>query len=149
MENRNISVSAKNGYTMEKVLLAKQYLKEIGKNKRHFDFKRLVGMYNEVFGTSESPSGCSCQSPKYYNGIANYFKYGKLTLINNGLATEADFADEVEAPEEIENADKRINLGAQEIASEPLKEDEPTVIKEEEKEEIVEQKKAGRPKKNK
>lgn len=141
MENRNISVSAKNGYTMEKVLLAKQYLKEIGKNKRHFDFKRLVGMYNEVFGTSESPSGCSCQSPKYYNGIANYFKYGKLTLVNNGLATEADFADEVEAPEEIENADKRINLG----------EDVEDAVGEvsETNEEITEPKKAGRPKKNK
>lgn len=147
MENRNISVSAKNGYTMEKVLLAKQYLKEIGKNKRHFDFKRLVGMYNEVFGTSESPSGCSCQSPKYYNGIANYFKYGKLTLINNGLATEADFEDRAEEAEPIDNAEKRINLGDDSEASETISEERIEDVSSEEKEEIAEPKKKS--KKNK
>ena len=81
MEKRNISIASKNGYTFEKVMKAKQYLDEIGSNKRTFEFARLVGMYNEILGTHDSTSGCRCQSPKYYNGIANYFKYGKMTLI--------------------------------------------------------------------
>lgn len=157
-DNRNISVSSVNGYTVEKVKKAKQYLDEIGSNKRHFDFKRLVAMYNDIKGTNDSPNGCSCQSPKYYNGILNYYNYGKLTLINNGFK-ESDFEDKVEeeAPAPIENEEKRINLGNEEIVSEALKEDEGAVVKDEEdkasdelKNDVVEEKKkAGRPKKSK
>ena len=157
-DNRNISVSSVNGYTVEKVKRAKQYLDEIGSNKRHFDFKRLVAMYNDVKGTNDSPNGCSCQSPKYYNGILNYYNYGKLTLINNGFK-ESDFEDNVEeeAPAPIENEEKRINLGDEEVVSEALKEDEGAVVKDEEdkasdelKNDVVEEKKkAGRPKKSK
>lgn len=153
MESRNISVSSKNGYTIEKVRLAKRYLDEIGSNKRTFDFKRLVQMYNDVTGQNEVASGCKCQSPKYYNGIQNYFNYGKLTLINNGLATEADFeTNKVEVPIPIENEEARINLGS-EASNEPSGEvidDKVDNIKEEENKEVVEEKprKAGRPKKN-
>jgi hypothetical protein len=154
-DNRNISVSSVNGYTVEKVKRAKQYLDEIGSNKRHFDFKRLVAMYNDIKGTNESPNGCSCQSPKYYNGILNYYNYGKLTLINNGYK-ESDFEDKKEEePAPIENEEKRINLGNEESVSEALKEDEGAVVKDEEdkasdepKNDVVEKKKAGRPKKN-
>lgn len=110
MEKRNISVSKVNGYTFEKVMKAKQYLDEIGQNKRTFPFARLVQMYNELKGTNDSEQGCKCQSPKYYNGIANYFKFGKMTLIANGVATEEDFTDKkVEEP--IENAENRIQVG--------------------------------------
>ena len=152
MEKRNISTAKVNGYTLEKVLKAKQYLEEIGSNKRTFPFKRLVEMYNELSGMNESPSGCSCQSPKYYNAIANYYKYGKLTLINSGKLSEGDFELKKEEPKPIEEG--RINLGTDEEAvseasdevSEEVKED----VKEEAKEEITEEKKkVGRPKKNK
>lgn len=150
MENRNISIAKVNGYTLEKVKRAKEYLNEIGSNKRHFDFKRLVSMYNDILGTNDSPNGCSCQSPKYYNGILNYYNYGKLTLINNGYS-ESDFEDKKEEePAPIENEEKRINLG-----SEALNEDEGAVVKEDENKasdeaenEVVETKKAGRKKKN-
>ena len=150
MENRNISIAKVNGYTLEKVKRAKEYLNEIGSNKRHFDFKRLVSMYNDILGTNESPNGCSCQSPKYYNGLLNYYNYGKLTLINNGYS-ESDFEDKKEEePAPIENEEKRINLG-----SEALNEDEGAVVKEDENKAsdeaengVVETKKAGRKKKN-
>lgn len=145
MENRNISIASKNGYTVEKVLKAKQYLDEIGSGRRNFPFEKLVTYYNELFNAHESTSGCKCQSPKYYNGIQNFYKYGKMTLINNGLATEEDFQLKKEEVEEI--APNRIDLG-EEIVSEASKEEEANDTKEEVKEEVVEEKKkAGRPKK--
>lgn len=109
-DNRNISVSSVNGYSLPKVKKAKQYLDEIGQNKRTFPFARLVQMYNELKGTNDSEQGCKCQSPKYYNGIANYFKFGKMTLIANGAATEADFEDK-KAEDVIDNAENRIQVG--------------------------------------
>ena len=152
MEKRNVSIAKSNGYTLEKVLKAKQYIEEIGSNKRNFPFKKLVEYYNELTGMNDSPSGCSCQSPKYYNAIQNYYKYGKLTLINSGKASEEDFILKQEEVEPI--AENRINLGIEnEGISEPsdeVSEDNPNNVKEEENEEIVEaKKKAGRPKKNK
>lgn len=140
METRNISIAKKNGYTLPKVLRAKQYLEEIGTNKRNFPFEKLVTYYNDLLGTHDSTSGCRCQSPKYYNGIHNYYTYGKLTLINNGLATEADF----ELKEEtlvIENEEERINLGSEAVSEEKVED-----TKEEEKEEAEEPKKKGRKK---
>lgn len=151
MEKRNISISSKNGYTYEKVMRAKKYLEEIGSNKRTFPFETLVAYYNDLLGTHELATGCKCQSPKYFNGISNYFKYGKLTLINNGLATEEDFEIKEETPEEI--APNRINLGNE--ASETVSEDKVEDTKEEEdkasdeaKNEPTEKKKVGRPRKN-
>lgn len=122
MEKRNISVARINGYTYEKVIKAQAYLKEIGSNRRAFPFDKLVRYYNDILGTKDSEQGCKCQAPKYYNGIANYVKFGKLTLINNGLATDEDFTDKkVEEP--IENADNRIVLGDVSEASESVSED--------------------------
>lgn len=145
METRNISIAKKNGYTLPKVLRAKQYLEEIGTNKRNFPFEKLVTYYNDLLGTNDSTQGCRCQSPKYYNGIHNYYTYGKLTLINNGLATEADFELKEETPV-IENEAERINLGTEEIVSEPSKEEEVIDVKEGVKEEAEEPKKKGRKK---
>ena len=135
INGRNISVSAKNGYTLDGVRKAKEYLAEIGSNKRNFDFHRLIDMYNDMFGAHESYQICKCQSPKYYNAIANYYKYGKLTLINNGVCTEADIEeDEIEASEAV---------------SEVKVEDTPSETIEEVVEEKEEPKKrVGRPKKN-
>ena len=128
---RNISVSKVNGYTVEKVKKAKEYLDEIGQSKRTFPFARLVEMYNDIKGTNESPNGCSCLSPKYYNGIQNYYTYGKITLINTGKAVEADF-EEKPVEEEIENVENRIILGEPEVKEEEVPAVE-EVIEEEEK----------------
>ena len=122
MEKRNISVARINGYTYEKVIKAQGYLKEIGSNRRSFPFDKLVRYYNDILGTKDSEQGCKCQAPKYYNGIANYVKFGKLTLINNGLATEEDFTDKKEA-QPIENAENRIVLGDVPEVSESVSED--------------------------
>ena len=149
MENRNISIAKINGYTYEKVMRAKKYLEEIGSNRRNFDFATLVTYYNDIMGTNEMTSGCKCQGPKYYNGIQNYFRYGKLTLINNGLAKEEDFEIKEETPEEF-NKVERIQLGTPEAiseASESVSEDKVDNDKVEEKEEPVEKKSKGRPKK--
>ena len=154
MEKRNISISSKNGYTYEKVMKAKKYLEEIGSNKRTFPFDKLVSYYNDLLGTHEAATGCKCQSPKYFNGISNYFKYGKLTLINNGIATEEDFEIKEETPQ-IENEEKRINLGNEEVVSEASKDDEGAVVKDEANEAsdepkndvVEEKKKVGRPRK--
>lgn len=144
MEKRNISIASKNGYSLLKVKLAKQYLDEIGSNKRNFDFNRLVEMYNDIYNTHESAQGCKCQSPKYYNGIQNFYNYGKLTLINNGLATEDDFENvKKEEAQPIENAENRIQLGSVPEPSEALKEDKVEDTKEEVKKSV------GRPKKAK
>lgn len=122
MEKRNISVARINGYTYEKVIKAQGYLKEISSNRRAFPFDKLVRYYNDILGTKDSEQGCKCQAPKYYNGIANYVKFGKLTLINNGLATEEDFTDKKEA-QPIENAENRIVLGDVPEVSESVSED--------------------------
>ena len=109
-DKSNISIAAKNGYRMDKVLKAKEYLEEIGGNRRNFNPERLVEMYNDIKGTNEKAIGCKpCAMNKFYNGIQNYFTYGKLTLITNGLATEADFEKKkVEEEKPIENAENRL-----------------------------------------
>ena len=147
-DNRTVSISSINGYTYEKVMKAKKYLEEIGTNRRNFPFDKLVTYYNDVLGTNERTGGCKCQAPKYYNGLQNYFKYGKLTLINNGLATEEDFEIKEETPEPI--AENRINLGTEAIseATDSVSEDKVDNDKVEEKEAVTEEKKSkGRPRK--
>lgn len=123
-DGKHISVAKVNGYTVEKVLKAKEYLREIGSNRRNFPIERLVEMYNEIKGTREVAVGCKpCQANKYYMGLQNYVTYGEITLINNGVATKEDLNPEL------------------------IKKEEPII--EEVKEEIIEEKpkKAGRPKK--
>lgn len=124
-DGKHISVAKVNGYTVEKVLKAKEYLKEIGSNRRNFPIERLVEMYNEIKGTREVAVGCKpCQANKYYMGLQNYVTYGEITLINNGVATKEDLNPEL------------------------IKKEKPII--EEVKEEIIEEKsvkKAGRPKK--
>lgn len=120
---RNISVASVNGYTVEKVRRAKEYIKEIGGNRRNFPVERLVEMYNDIKGTREKAVGCKpCQANKYYMGLQNYITYGEITLINNGKATKEDL--DIEKKEE------------------PIVEEE---VKEED--EVKPVKKAGRPKK--
>lgn len=87
----SVSVASANGYTKDKVILAKRYLREIGKNKRNFPIERLVEMYNTVKGTREKAEGCRpCQASKFYNGISNYALYGEMTLVNTHKCTREE-----------------------------------------------------------
>ena len=87
----NVSVAAINGYTKEKVIKAKRYLKEIGSDRRNFPMERMVEMYNDIKGTKEKAIGCKpCQMTKYYNGLQNYAYFGELTLVNNGRCTKEE-----------------------------------------------------------
>ena len=126
----NISIAAKNGYRMDKVLKAKEYLDEIGGNRRNFNPERLVQMYNDIKGTNEKAIGCKpCAMNKFYNGIQNYYTYGKLTLITNGLATEADFeTKKVEKKKPIENAENRL-IGVEAPQEEAPQEEKPKKTK--------------------
>lgn len=90
-KGNNVSVAAVNGYTKEKVLRAKKYLREIGTDRRNFPVEKLVQMYNDIKGTNEKAVGCKpCQISKFYNGLQNYAYFGELTLINNGKATKEE-----------------------------------------------------------
>lgn len=88
--NRNISVSANNGYTLEKVLKAKNFIKNL--NLRKLDAEKLITFYNELFNANEKIVGCkSCALRKYLVKIESYAVIGKDVLINTGKATEDDF----------------------------------------------------------
>lgn len=135
-DGREIVVAQVNGYTVEKVIKAKKYLKEIGSNRRNFPIERLVEMYNDIKGTRETPVGCKpCAANKYYLGLQNYVTYGEITLINNGVATKEDL--------DIELIERAAMSGFTNV--EDYKNEVDAI-----KEEIVEDKpvkKAGRPKK--
>ena len=106
---RNISISAVNGYTAEKVRKAEEYIKEIGGNTRTFPLQRLVEMYNDIKGTHEKAPNCRCQFSKYYMGIQNYITYGRLTLSANGINVD-DVQEEPVVVEEtkVEEAPKKM-----------------------------------------
>ena len=129
---RNVSVSSVNGYSVKKVLKAKEYLKEIGENRRNFPVERLVEMYNDIKGTREKAVGCKpCQANKYYMGLQNYVTYGEMTLINNGIATKDDL--------NLELQERASNSGL--TSTEELKEEIKAI------EDEIKPKKAGRPRK--
>lgn len=149
MTERNISIAKVNGYTVERVKLAKKYLDEIGKNKRNFPFDRLVAMYNEVLNTNETADGCKCNAPKYYNGISAFYNFGKLTLLaNNIIKDESELNDEeiVKEKETLFNEEERL-VGVVKKASESVSEEEPTVIKEEDNKAVKTTKNTKRKKK--
>lgn len=130
---RNVSVSSVNGYSVKKVLKAKEYLKEIGENRRNFPVERLVEMYNDIKGTREKAVGCKpCQANKYYMGLQNYVTYGEMTLINNGVATKDDL--------NLELQEQASNSGFTSV--EELKEEIKAI------EDEIKPKKAGRPRKD-
>lgn len=115
-DGKHISVSNINGYTVEKVLKAKEYLKEIGANRRNFPIERLVEMYNEIKGTREKAVGCKpCQANKYYMGLQNYVTYGEITLVNNGVDP-----DELD-PKNVEEEKVDIEVTEDNIEVKPVK----------------------------
>ena len=124
----NVSVASLNGYSKDKVILAKRYLKEIGSNRRTFPIERMVEMYNEVKGTKEKAQGCKpCQATKYFNGLQNYAYFGELTLVNTNKCTK----DELD----IELIDRATMSGFTEVKD---YKNEVEAIKEEQKEDIKE-----------
>lgn len=136
----NVSVASVNGYSKDKVILAKRYLKEIGSNRRTFPIERMVEMYNEVKGTKEKAQGCKpCQATKYFNGLQNYAYFGELTLINTNKCTK----DELN----LDLIDRAAMSGFTEVKD---YQNEVEAIKEEQKEDIKERmKKVRAAKKNK
>lgn len=122
-DGKHISVSNINGYTVEKVLKAKEYLKEIGANRRNFPIERLVEMYNEIKGTREKAVGCKpCQANKYYMGLQNYVTYGEITLVNNGVdPDELDPKNVEEEKVDVEVTEDKIEVKPVKKAGRPKK----------------------------
>lgn len=82
--NNKISVAATNGYTIERVKKAIEFVKKA--NRRTTPIIDYLNLYNELRGTNETLPSCkACGATKYIAGVENYAKYGYLTLINKGI----------------------------------------------------------------
>lgn len=139
----NIAVSTINGYTVEKVKKAIEFVK---KANRRTPLNDYLQMYNYLKDTNEVVRGCnSCAYTKYKLAVERYAKYGYLTLINTGTDPSLLDTDLVETKEteHVENEKERINLG--EKANDEKTNDEKTV--EEVKKEVEETEKKKRRKK--
>ena len=107
----NISVSTVNGYTVEKVKKAIEFVK---KANRRTPLNDYLQMYNYLKDTNEVVRGCnSCAYTKYKLAVERYAKYGYLTLVNTGTDPSLLDTDLVETKEDehVENEKERINLG--------------------------------------
>ena len=81
---RNIAVSGTNGYTVEKVAKAIEFVKHA--TRRGTKFEDYLNMYNYLRDTNEVLPNCKvCGAAKYIAAVENYAKYGYLTLINQGV----------------------------------------------------------------
>ena len=107
----NISVATVNGYTVEKVKKAIEFVK---KANRRTPLNDYLEMYNYLKDTNEVVRGCnSCAYTKYKLAVERYAKYGYLTLVNTGTdpsLLDTDLVETKEA-EHVENEKERINLG--------------------------------------
>lgn len=129
----NIAVSSINGYTVEKVKKAIEFVK---KANRRTSLNDYLQMYNYLKDTNEVVRGCnSCAYTKYKLAVERYAKYGYLTLVNTGTDPSLLDTDLVETKEveQIENEKERINLGEkandEKAVEEVKKEVEETVTK--------------------
>ena len=107
----NISVATVNGYTVEKVKKAIEFVK---KANRRTPLNDYLEMYNYLKDSNEVVRGCnSCAYTKYKLAVERYAKYGYLTLVNTG--TDPSLLDtdlmETKEDEHVENEKERINLG--------------------------------------
>lgn len=83
-KGRSIAVSSTNGYTVEKVQKAIEFVKHA--TRRGTKFEDYLNMYNYLRGTNEVLPNCKvCGAAKYIAAVENYAKYGYLTLINKGV----------------------------------------------------------------
>ncbi len=167
--NRNISVSKAHSYTVEKVKYAMDFINSPSRNKTLEDW---VNAYNHIKGTNETIQGCqACKAAKFTAAVRNYAQYGYLTLINEGYSPEefkeqpvktADVAvlqsddDEVlenaletlkkvqEVTQEVENVTE-VEQPVVEEAEQEVAEVEGAILAE--RQQPVEKKKVGRPKK--
>ena len=81
---RSIAVSGKNGYTVEKVKKAVEFVKHA--TRRGTKFEDYLNMYNYLKGTNETLPNCKvCGAAKYIAAVENYAKYGYLTLVASGV----------------------------------------------------------------
>ena len=107
----NISVATVNGYTVEKVKKAIEFVK---KANRRTPLNDYLEMYNYLKDTNKVVRGCnSCAYTKYKLAVERYAKYGYLTLVNTGTdpsLLDTDLVETKEA-EHVENEKERINLG--------------------------------------
>lgn len=107
----NISVASVNGYTVEKVKKAIEFVKKANRRTSLNDYLEL---YNYLKDTNEVVRGCnSCAYTKYKLAVERYAKYGYLTLVNTGTdpsLLDTDLA-ETKEDEHVENEKERINLG--------------------------------------
>ena len=118
---RNVSISAVNGYTVEKTLIAEKMLAEFALNQRHFPLEKIVETYNTIRGTNVQVPDCkSCGVEKYITSIKNYAKYGRMTLINdNPNAFDVPVEDIKPQPQVI--APERIVTGIEDkVEEEPV-----------------------------
>lgn len=83
---RNISISNKNGYSVENYWIAKDYIKKVGVNRRNLDVNELVDTYNKVKHTNVKIGSCKpCSVSKYFNSLRNYVQYAEILFKANGI----------------------------------------------------------------
>lgn len=81
---RSIAVSANNGYTIEKVQKAVEFVKHA--RRRSTKLEDYLNMYNYLRGANDTIPNCKvCGSAKYIASVENYAKYGYLTLVASGV----------------------------------------------------------------
>lgn len=94
---RSIAVSKNNGYTVEKVQKAVEFVKHA--NRRGTKLEDYLSMYNYLRDANETLPNCkSCGFAKYIAAVENYAKYGYLTLVASGI-DERILNGEIEAVE--------------------------------------------------
>lgn len=138
-----ISVSKNNGYTLEKVKAARDFLKTA--NRRTTPAEEYLKMFNYLRNTNEVMIACKpCGAAKYIAGVENYAKYGYYALLNNGYTPE-DFENKpVEAVEKpVEDVKVQDEASIQTVKEKPVEAKE----KQTEKVDLAKSKKRGRPSK--
>ena len=81
-----ISISSKNGYSVDKYWIARDYLSKVSNNRRNLDTNELIDVYNKVKRTDVKIGSCKpCSVTKYYNGLQNYVKYAEILFKANGI----------------------------------------------------------------
>lgn len=104
---RSIAVSKNNGYTVEKVKKAVEFVKHA--NRRGTKLEDYLSMYNYLRNANETVPNCkSCGFAKYIAAVENYAKYGYLTLVASGidervLNGEIDTMEASDSPQETQD----------------------------------------------
>lgn len=101
---RSIAVAKNNGYTIEKVQKAVEFVKHA--KRRSTKLEDYLNMYNYLRGANETLPNCKiCGSAKYIASVENYAKYGYLTLVASGVDPDILNGNKT-------NSDERSNSGS-------------------------------------